>query len=221
MLTGDRHQDIMFVYNLFSKEMLSCNRPVPFPKNTDPKKTYLYKDLNRFCESVVDVLNLDKWDTHQIIKIIVRHAKNRRILIRGSKILLIKDLLDVCTKELELINKAKIDTIDSLKKAKRYLDSNKLNSTRALSSSNSIGGLSNLFQLVQSGLIPVHYLALSKTAIKAYNMIPQSERSQLPPESRLVLLRTELLLSDKSKKIHEVLGDDLYLITLVSTRSPT
>lgn len=201
--------------------MLACNRPVPFPKNTDPKKTYLYKDLNRFCESVVDALNLDKWDTHQIIKIIVRHAKNRKILIRGSKILLIKDLLDICTKELESINKAKIDTIESLKNAKKYLDFNKLNSTRALSSSNSIGGLSNLFQLVQSGVISVHYLALSKTAIKAYNMIPQSERSQLPSESRLVLLRTELLLSDKNKKIQEILGDDLYLITLVSTRSST
>lgn len=221
MLTNSRHEDIMFVYEIFSKEMLLCKRPVPFPKNTDPTKTYLYKDLNRFCESVIEELKLDKWDTRQIIKIIVKHAKKRKLLIRGSKILLIKDILDVCKKELEEVNNSKIDYIESLKSTKVYLDSNKLNSTRALSSSNSMGGLSNLFQLVQSGVIPVPYLALSKNAIRAYNTIPQSERSKLPSESKLVLLRTQLLLSDKDKKLQEILGDDLYLITLVTTRSAT
>lgn len=219
MLTGNRHEDIMFVYEIFSKQMLLCKRPVPFPKNTDPTKTYLYKDLNKFCESVVDELKLDKWDTRQIIQIIVRHAKKRRLLIRGSKILLIKDILDVCKKELELVNNSKNDCLESIKAAKVYLDSNKLNSSRALSSSNSMGGLSNLFQLVNSGVIPIQYLALSKNAIKAYNLIPQSERSGLPSESKLVLLRTQLLLSDKDKKLQEALGDDLYLISLVTTRS--
>lgn len=219
MTTSSRHEDIMFVYDIFSKEMLACKRPIPFPKNTDPTKTYLYKDLNNFCENVVDELKLDKWDTRQIIKIIVRYARKKRILIRGSKILSIKGILDVCIKELERVNNANHDYIESLKSTKKYLELNKLNSVRALSSSNSMGGLSNLSQLVQSGLISVEYLALSKNAIKAYYAIPQFERSNLPSDFKLLLLRTKLLLLDKSKKLQEILGEDLYLTSLVSTRS--
>jgi hypothetical protein len=215
MLTADRHADIMLIYRWFQAEMHKAHKSVQFPKKTDPTKTYLYRSLSKFHAKVVEEMDLSHAAVKKVIESAVKHGQSRNILSRGANLLNMTDILDVCQKRLETEHEFEDNMFRAIADARTYLDRHRLNSVLALSSPTYVGGYSNLYQLVENGTIPLEYLALSRTVTKALARLPMDERSRLPSDKSLVVMRLKMLVHmDKAKKLQEVMGEDLYLIPL-------
>ncbi len=185
-----------------------------FPKNTDPKKTYMYKDLSAFHRKVIEEMDLGHGAVRKVIEIIVSHARERNILNRGVKILNVGNLMEICKAYLEAERDNMENKIKSIKSTKDYLDKHNLNSVMALSSPRYLGGYSNLYHLVESGRMSMEYMILSKTASKALAKIPIEERRRLPNDITLAHLRLKAVETGKLLIYQEALGSDLYLTPL-------
>ncbi len=215
MLTNDKHSDIMLIYQwlLYEMRRQKCRMSL-FPKNTDPKKTYMYKDLSAFHRKVVEEMDLGHGSVRKVIEIIVSHARERNILNRGVKILNVGNLMEICKVYLEAERGIMENKIKSIKATKDHIDKYKLNSVMALSSPRHIGGYSNLYYLIESGRMSIEYMILSKTASRALAKLPPDERQRLPNDTTLAHLRLKAIETGKALIYQEILGSDLYLTPL-------
>jgi hypothetical protein len=224
MLTADKDADIRLIYEWLRREMaaVGCRNRIKFPKRTPRQKTYLYRDLELFHAQIVEKLDLNHSQTQDIIRIAVQYGRDRKILVRGAKLLHMKDLLAICQKWIEQRRSFEDNMLRAIKHAKEHLDRHRLNSVLAMSSPNNIGGFSNLYQMVESGIMPIEYLALSKTASRALAALPAHERERMPSDAKLAILRINLTVKgDRVENLAEILGSDLYLTSLGGNRVRT
>lgn len=199
-----RDKLILQVFRTLKDEMRRVGRHLSFPKDTDYKKTYLYRTLDKFVSKMID-LELEVDEINYIVHLVVQYGKDNGMLNRGAHLLTMKDLLDICCERLERDRQKDKDICTELVRCKRFLDGKDLlQRTRR-------GGYSNLTRWYQTGDVTIPYMAVSKDCIKAMSNLPREERSELPSNLEFLKSRIKLLCTeDNRSEIAKIMGSDLF-----------
>jgi hypothetical protein len=148
-------------------------------------------------------IGLDKDQIQLLVREIIKYAKDKKLLHRGTAILNMSDIFSICCQRIE----ADIETADlfleSVREAAKGI-------TNDLHMPVAAGGYPKLVQLMNSGQLPVELVAVSKTCIEALQRMSQDDRDLLPSNIDLLKIRIGVLI-DKSRRstLKEILGSDL------------
>jgi len=173
------------------------------PRCKDITKTYPYRAVDQFVSKSKEI-GLDERQMQALVKEIVKYAKEKKLLSRGTALLNMVEVFKICCDRLELSIEATNDLVENIKVSARLLDG------KPLHVSENIGGYSKILCLINGKQIPIELLAISKRCSKALQMIEQDERSMLPSNEKLLQLRIKLLIdADHRAKLRAILCDDL------------
>ncbi|MHA1305464.1 MAG: hypothetical protein ACTSPI_17330 [Candidatus Heimdallarchaeaceae archaeon] len=203
---------VLKVFGWYRLAMLSVGRGASLPKNTDPTKTYTYRAIKSFAQKMID-WEFDDSTIQIFIRIIVRYAKSKKLLAKGSYLLTMGSILDICHLELQ----RRSDTTDALtvelQKNHEFVKSlgedNKVILSRLICPV-SHNGCSGIVYHYSIGDIDLSYLALSKICNRALNKIPSEDRSELPKTLDILKVRIRILNdNDNIDVAKSILKDDL------------
>ena len=209
------HEDVMLIYKWFCSAMRKVGRKESFPKGTDPTKTYKYRALVDFAENV-EKWGFDNATVKSVIESVVVYAKQKKILSKGTTILCMKSVLEICIESLERKAENTEGVISAIERCHTYLVRNGFTIVHDLVTAERSGGMSRLSALLTSGKMPTAYLAVSRIAGHALSKI--QERDQYPSDRELRRLRAKLLYdADSRVKLEAALGSDLNTSGLVGS----
>lgn len=201
------HENVMLIYKWFCSAMRNAGRKESFPKGTDPRKTYKYRALQKFAKDV-EKWGFDNTTTKSMVESVVAYGKQHNILSKGTQILNMKSVLEICLKDLERKAEETDNVIAAIERCHAYLVDGGINDVKSLASPERIGGMSRLAMLLTSGKMPRSYLAISRVARAALYRI--AERDQYPSDRELRRVRARLLYDVASRtKLESVLSSDL------------
>jgi hypothetical protein len=192
------------MYLWFKQAMLSVGRKVKDSQCSDPSKTYQYRAVSQFVDKARE-FGLDKNQMQTLVKEIVKFAKDRKLLYRGTAILNMSDIFSICCKRLEMSVESTDSLIQSIESAKAVVESG-----TPLHIAERVGGYSRLYSLINSNAIPVEYLAVSRQCAAALERLTSDERGMLPSATDLLRVRVRLLIDKHTRdKLGNILGSDL------------
>ena len=195
--------------------MRKAGRKESFPKGTDPRKTYKYRALEKFAKNVEE-WGFDNSTTKAMIESVVAYGKKKRLLTKGTMILNMKSVLEICLQELERKSEETDSIVESIKRCRAYLTERGIETSQSLTSSKRSGGMPRLETLLASGKMPPAYLAVSRIARSA--LLKLENRDDYPDNRELRKMRARLLYDHKSREqLSEILGSDLDTSGLVGS----
>jgi len=206
------HKDnINLIYKWFCLAMKRAGRKVSAPKDTDFTKTYQYRAIQTF-QRRVDEWDFDADTVRFMINAVVDYGKKNKLLHKGTQLLNMKSVLDICLSEMEPqgdITNSVLNGIRLCHEEFGEMTADELAAPRRL------GGLSNLAMLLDSGNMPITYLAISKKACIALDRI---DRDDYPDNRALLKIRAKLLFNaDIKPAIIDIMGRDLNTVGLVGS----
>ena len=86
---------VFTVYSWFQSEMIRAGRKIKLAKNTDQTKTYQFRWTKSFIKQC-NYLGLDDKTIRMLIVDVVDYAKKRNLLNRGTQILCMSNITDIC-----------------------------------------------------------------------------------------------------------------------------
>ena len=185
----------MTIWQWCSDAYLQHGYKIRFPENTDPVKTYQW----RFVKSIADKFNeweFDEATMKKFIKIAVSQAKLKGVLKKGLAALHQSNMLNICYDILTSEKNANDSILSTLEPIKKWYDSQVgSDPLRTLLQRNGYDTMSNIVTWYQAKRLTDHFIALSKTCIKAVMRLQndQVEARLLPTPVSLYLLRSEFL----------------------------
>lgn len=199
------------------------NRKLSMPQDTDPTKTYQWRYMEALARRLQD-LELNEQQSRTFIEIAVLYARSHNLLKKGLTIFMQANLLDVCYEELRSRETTQQSTVGIITNTSAWLrqeleNYRRKSPTRAaktlidmLLHCETPGGYANIVRWHQAGNLPEHYIVLSRScglAISTLAKAKSPDRTLLPKDSRLFMLRTKLL-NDSSVRlqVRNILGDD-------------
>lgn len=205
--------DMVFtVYSWFQSAMKKTGRFIKFPKCRDKTKTYQFRWVKTFVDKCYNDLGLDNKTIKRFVYDIVLYAKQNRVLDRGTQILTMNNIIDICYNSIQSNQEEEASLISELNRCHDFL-SNKENNkdilVRNLIEPVSEGGYTNLVYWYELGYLTPTYLALSMTCQRALKQLPKSERSDLPTDFDLFKICTYTVTKDMVPTFEKVLGSDL------------
>lgn len=202
------HNEIMVIYRWFQSSMHKAGRTVKMPANTDSTKTYQYRWIKKFANRAVNEWHLDMKTIKILVDSIVAYGGRNNLLDQGTNILNMNNVLNICVNTLESAIHRSDNIISSAIACKAYLERHNLRTAADLAAARRTGGYSNLVCLVESGIITIEYLALSRKCNEALEM--SVGREQLPTIRELFKIRARLLLDkDMKAQLKDIFGTDL------------
>ena len=202
-LTSD---NIKIIYDWYCSAMRYEGYKVSAPKNTDFAKTYHYRAMSKFAKTMEDRGFSD--DTIKtIIRSVVRYGKKHKLLgSKGTSILNMKSIVDICLKDIQSRETSVKEIIESVKRGCEYIASHGLTEVE-LAKPVSIGGMPRLKQMLDTGELPMLYLAVSRMAATALDKI---DRSAYPSDNDLMKIRARLIFNEAIREeLKHILGTDL------------
>jgi hypothetical protein len=194
--------DVLFMYDWFKKAMMSVGRKTSDPKCADIKKTYQYRSVNQFVDKARDY-GLDIDQMQALVKEIIKYAKDRKLLHRGTAVLNMADIFSICSKRLEM-GVEEIDMSINLIKSSMHLIEDDMHLPEH------DGGYPKLISLRNSDLLPVELLAISRKCVSSLQKLGQADRQLLPSDTDLLKIRIRMLMDRNVRsELKAVLGDDL------------
>lgn len=194
--------DVLFIYEWFRKVASSYGKRISEPQCSDISKTYPYRTVSKFVAKAKET-GLDKEQMQALVKEIVKYAKDKKLLHRGTAILTMADIFSICCKRIE----ADLETSDlffeSVREAAKEI-------SQDMHLPVSIGGYPKLIQLINSDQLPIELVAVSKTCVDAMQRISQEDRGILPSNIDLLRIRIGMLIDvGRRSVLKEILGNDL------------
>lgn len=204
-LTAD---NIRLIYNWYSRAMRREGFPVTPPKDTEFEKTYHYRSAYQFAKKMVD-LGFSDDTIRTIVNSVVRHGKKYKLLrSKGTNILNIGTVVDVCLEDLQKRQKASEEIVEAIRRGRQFLVDHELETVDSLAQPARLGGTPRLGYLLETGDIPVAYLAVSRTAAMALDRI--ADRARYPSDQDLMRLRARLIFDGSTReRLKQLLGTDL------------
>ncbi len=202
-LTADNVQTI---YGWYCIAMRQEGYKVTPPKGTDFTKTYHFRAVNLFAKRM-DEEGFSEDTVRAIVKSVVRYGKQHKLLNSKSiNILNMKSVVDICWKDLQKRDAVTKDIIDSIRSCHQYLLERGFTTADALIQPVSLGGMSKLNFLVETGALPAIYMAVSRKIAAA---IERVDRSRLPSDDDLMKIRAKLVLNHTTRtELKSILGPD-------------
>lgn len=212
-MTTTLQNRVDLIYSCYKTAMMSiANRKVSWPRAKDRTKTYLYMWIEKYL-SWVDENELDDDSACKIIYALVKYAKRKRILYKGSSVLQHKHIYEIALKELEREDVKEETSIFGMRKAIDELERRRGNKSRDkyLSSRRGIGTSPNIVLLYESGILTTEFIAVSKSCRKALSIIDLKHRQSLPGRLDLFKAHQKIVLNKgKRREVSGILGSDFY-----------
>ena len=201
----ERINKIFGVYRLEMKRI--GGRIVGFPKCKDVKKTYLWRQFALFSTKMKD---LDDTALSKLITIIIKYAKEHKLLNRGASILVKRDVLEICERELKREFGRSDSLIQELNRClvflRRHRESRSMVET--LIQKRSQKSYSNITCWFKTGSISEAFIALSKNCCAALAKLDTEERKEFPRDIDLLKAR-HACLREMKVELKEIFGTDL------------
>jgi len=192
---------VLSIYEWFRKVMASNGRFIRRPKCNDITKTYQYRSVSQFADKVLK-MSLTKNEIESLVTEIIRYAKDKKLLGRGTAILNMSNIFVICYNRIEASSVSSDRLIESIKLASSFINGD-------LAIPESIGGYPKLIRLVNSGLVPIELVAVSKKCTLALQQT-SSDRDCMPSDIDMLKTRIRLLSRHSNyEAMKEILGDDL------------
>jgi hypothetical protein len=210
---------VFTVYSWFQSEMQRVGRKIKFPKCSDKTKTYQFRWTKSFV-SKCDEMGLDDKVVRILIGDIVNYAKAKKLLDRGTQVLCMGNITDICCQGLQDLEDDEASLIEELRSCRAFLrerTGDKDILVRILVESDS-GGLSNLLYWHNLGHLTEVFMALSKSCNLALSRLPKGEREELPSGLTLLRICTHTVSDDLLPQLTAVMGSDLRVPPTVSLR---
>lgn len=208
-----KHERVEKIFSWYRSAMAQVGRKkISWPKARDKSKTYMWRQIVSFLNKI-DELNIqDESIIQDIIWIMVKHAKHRKMLNRYSSLLNRGDLFDECFSELQ--NKLDVynTILNRIKRSVKFLaeQSHKNRSVAVLTLKKNDGSYSNITCWFHEGKLAKHHIALSKSCCKALAELDDDERKQFPADIDILRIRNRCLRNSYLREsIVETLNGDL------------
>ena len=205
--------DNLKVFSIYQAAMKRCGRRVSLPKAKDVTKTYMWRQLEQFSNTL-DSLGIDVEGDFgsKIIKLIVKRAKDNKQLNRGVSILNTKKAIEQALDELESETNNEDKIVESIEDAFLFLkkQQDKNDALSCLLARKKKRGYSNIVCWYENGELSKVFVALSRVCNKAISELPEDERLMLPSDEDIIIIRCKCLLRDSlSTRIKQLLKGDL------------
>lgn len=205
---------VFTVYSWFQSAMHSAGRNIKFPKCSDKTKTYQFRWIKRFCDKCYNEFGLDNKTVKALTYEVVRYAKSHKILDRGTQMLSMRNIADICYETITDMMDEEQSLINEMQSCQRFLYSqvdDKDNPVRNLKRL-SENGYPNIVNWYLLGHITEVYLALSKSCRRALSSLTDEQKEGLPSNFELLKICTYVT-SDRDllPKLKKIFGPDLRL----------
>lgn len=202
---------VFTVYRWFQAEMRSIGRNVKLPKCRDLTKTYQFRWVKSFTQKCYQEWDLNDRIVGILIKDVVNYANRQKILNKGTQILTMSNVIDICYQGLKELSDDEASLINELDSCHQFLigqANDKNNLVRRLVESDT-GGCSNLLYWYNQGRLTEVYVALSKSCNEALTKLPAIEREEFPSSFELFRICTHTVSNELLPKLKPVMGTDL------------
>jgi uncharacterized protein (DUF983 family) len=203
---------VFTVYSLFQQAMLKAGRKIQFPRCSDKTKTYQFRSTKNFTQKCYEEYGLDDTVVGFLISDIVSYAKKRNLLNKGTQLLCMNNVVDICVKSIESLAADEAFLIEELRSCRAFLRDQAIDKNilvRTLLEPVNQGGSSNIVYWYNLGRLSETYLALSRTCNKAMTKLSPQERTELPSRFELLRICTHTVSSDLLPQLQAVMGSDL------------
>lgn len=203
---------VFTVYGWFQSAMRSIGRKTSFPKCSDKTKTYQFRTLKKFTDKCYNEFGLNDKIVKALVYDIVNYAKSRNLLNKGTQLLCMNNIIDICHHSIQTMMDDEASLIEEVRSCHEFVYDqvgNKNIPVRTLIAPTTKGGYSNLVYWYNLGHITDTYLALSKTCNKALARISEDERSEIPSKIELLRICTYAVSEESISELRSVMGSDL------------
>lgn len=181
-----------------------------FPRGTDPTKTYQYRYMQQLTGRLAE-WEFDEPTSRRFIEIAVAYAQEKRLLHKGLALMCQGNLLDVALQRLEQERKTNMNILSDLERTHSWVTV-KVGDREAiqiLSARKHPDAHCNLVKWYGEKRLSDLYLALSASCGETLRRLGNSERLEVPSQSRLYLARLAFL-QDKSnlREAKRIMGED-------------
>jgi hypothetical protein len=194
------------IYDCYRRAMAGVGRRTQLPPHTDASKTYAYRAIRKFLRQT-QTWKLDNNETRALVKEVVQYGKRNGLLNKGTALLNMRSVLDICFNYLRgEITKTEL-LITDVERSKKFIDKQvgRGDLTTTLLHKENRRGYTNLTQWYRSGDLALGFVTISTGCRRALNLLPLDERREFPAD--LILLRgrikilQNLTVRDEIKKI--------------------
>lgn len=186
----------------FKNECKKYKKNFRIPQCKDISQTYQYRWFNSFYEKCRK--DYDQEDMVEIIKCLVKYAKDNRILNVGASLLNRSDIVSIACKmfndEVSDIENIIINLQNKMKLVDKNFESFLLKKTHR-------DGYNNLIIMYLDGRIDLNFISLSKSCIKALSKIKE-DRDLLPIPLQIVKRRLKILDLVGISKIKKIMNGE-------------
>ena len=202
---------VFTVYSWFQDEMRRIGRKINLPKCRDQTKTYQFRWTRTFANRCYNELSLDDKVVRILIASIVDYAKKKKVLDRGTQILCMSNIADICYQSLKDLADDESSLIMELRSCRDFLreQTNDKNTLVCELVEPSPGGFSNLLYWYNQGFLTEVFMALSIDCSRALARLPEGERQELPSRTALFRICTHTVSEDLLPQLKAVMGSDL------------
>lgn len=198
----------LVIYKWYQNAMAGVGRKIVMPANTDPEKTYQYRAVCRFGK-MMEEWGLSENLTRSLVRAIVRYGKRKNLLGKGTQLLNMKSIVNICH-DMLIEEMARSDTfIRELRTSKEFL-ANHADITELLVTKEQKNGYTNITRWFRAGDLSLGFISLSLNCRRAISLLPIDDRDEFPSDTELLRNRISFLADPELRlRIQEVMGDDL------------
>lgn len=201
---------VLLIYGWFQSAMRSVGRSTNMPHCVDITKTYTFRAVQTFAHKCYDQWELDDKTIRALVYDVVKYAAKQGLLSKGTQVLNMGTVLDICRKGLKDTIEAENNLVTELERCDRFVNTiGKDNLVHKLVKPVTVGGYSQLVFWFNQGYLTSTYIALSRPCLKALHALSMAERSELPSDSELLRICTHTVADDTLTELQRILGADL------------
>lgn len=199
----------LIIYKWYQNAMAGVGRKIVMPANTDPEKTYQYRAVCRFTKQVEE-WNLSEHSTRSLIRAIVRYGKRKNLLGKGTQLLNMKSIINICHDTLKEEIARSESFVRELRISKEFLHNNDTDLAELLVTKEQKNGYANITRWFRSGDLSLGFISLSMNCRQAISLLPYDERDEFPSDTDLLRNRIAFLSDPELRiRIQEIMGEDL------------
>jgi len=214
------YNTVISMYASYRRAMVNVGWKVKLPANTNPSKTYAYRAINKFIDQVKQ-WKLDNSMIDMLINEIVQYGKRNGLLSKGTALLNMKSILQICYNLLKGQTDRSELLINEIKKSHEFVCKHaNVNKVKIFVTNQHKNGYANITKWFRSGNISLSYISISASCRKALNLLSVEDRYEFPDDCALLRNKIKILHdSNMREKINNIMGTDLLDIGLMESRN--
>lgn len=198
----------LIIYQWYQNAMAGVGRKIVMPANTNPEKTYQYRAVCRFAKQVEE-WKLSEHSTRALIRAIIQYGKRKNLLSKGTQLLNMKSVLNICHDMLKEEIARNNRFIKELESSKKLINGHS-DIVGLLVTKEQKNGYTNIARWYRAGDLTLGFISLSMNCRQAISLLPYDEREEFPSDTQLLRNRIAFLADPELRtRIHQVMGDDL------------